>query len=96
MAVSKGVQKAKPFEPITFTVSGTTYKYADLEHFEIKPLKQRKIGGFGGVQYTYQVKSREEQILFQDRIANAAADVADEFGDEHHIHLAICKDAGHI
>jgi hypothetical protein len=94
--MAKPIVKQVPFEPITFTVSGTTYKYANLEEFDIKPVKEKAVGGFGGKRYTYVVNTRAEQIAFQDRLVNSAADVADKYGDEHHIYLAMVRDCGHI
>jgi hypothetical protein len=94
--MSSQITKKVPFQPFTFTVSGTTYNQADLKNFRIKPLKSRKVGAFGGVQYTYRVDNRADQIEFQDLICEAAEKLAEEVGAEHHSYLAMVKDAGHL
>lgn len=63
--------------PKTITISGTTYTAAKLEDFPLKPISSRTVGGFGGMQYTYQIDDSNAYWDLLDHLARAACDVAD-------------------
>lgn len=80
------------FEPMTVTISGTTYSAAKLDEFPLKPISKREIGGLGGVQYEYLLSDSSTYWDFTDYLTRLACDVGEIEGDTSYRMIAIYND----
>lgn len=88
----RGKTLEAPFEARTVTVSGTTYKAANLADYPLKPVSHKTIGGLGGARYEYRIENSHAYWDLVNHLAEAACRVADEEGDQSYRMLAIYSD----